>query len=168
MLSGKVRPPVLSLRNEKIITRHIAAVALSRFFRAFPERFETVEKLFKDLQRPSGVADFKAFLHERQAELEESLRAIIPLDMLSETGLDNGEWIERIAGKESRFSLAEAEISSDYRTVRDLETTAASEKKYDTAKWAVARANTIAKEEVLSFLSRKAVIPEVWLSGGCC
>jgi superfamily II DNA/RNA helicase len=160
MLSGKVRPPVLSLRNEKIITRHIAAVALSRFFRAFPERFETVEKLFKDLQRPSGVADFKAFLHEHQAELEESLRAIIPLDMLSETGLDNGEWIERIAGKESRFSLAEAEISSDYRTVRDLETTAASEKKYDTAKWAVARANTIAKEEVLSFLSRKAVIPK--------
>ncbi|MDH7482987.1 MAG: helicase-related protein, partial [Armatimonadota bacterium] len=38
MLSGKIRPPVLSLRNEKIIARHIAAVALSRFFRDFPER----------------------------------------------------------------------------------------------------------------------------------
>jgi hypothetical protein len=101
MLSGKVRPPVLSLRNEKIITRHIAAVALSRFFRAFPERFEIVEKLFKDLEHPSGIADFKAFLHKHQAELEESLRVIVPPDMLSETGLDNGGWIERIAGEES-------------------------------------------------------------------
>jgi len=160
MLSGKVRPPVLSLRNEKIITRHIAAVALSRFFRAFPERFETVEKLFKDLQHPSGVADFKAFLYEHQAELEESLRVIVPSDMLSETGLDNGGWIERIAGEESRFSLAEAEISSDYRIVKDLETTAASKGDYDTAKWAKARAKTIAEEDVLSFLSRKVVIPK--------
>jgi len=160
MLSGKVRPPVLSLRNEKIITRHIAAVALSRFFRAFPERFETVEKLFKDLQHPSGVADFKAFLYEHQAELGESLGAIVPSDMLSETGLDNGGWIERIAGEDSRFSLAEAEISSDYRIVKDLETTAARKEDYDTAKWAKARAKTIAEEEVLSSLSRKAVIPK--------
>jgi hypothetical protein len=160
MLSGKVRPPVLSLRNEKIITRHIAAVALSRFFRAFPERFETVEKLFKDLQHPSSVADFKAFLYEHQAELEKSLRVIVPSDMLSETGLDNGGWIERIAGEESRFSLAEAEISSDYRIVKDLETTAASKGDYDTAKWAKARGKTIAEEDVLSFLSRKVVIPK--------
>jgi hypothetical protein len=160
MLSGKVRPPVLSLRNEKIITRHIAAVALSRFFRTFHERFETVEKLFKDLEDPSGVADFKAFLHERQAELEGSLRAIVPSDMFSETGLDNGGWIERIAGEESRFSLAEAEISSDYRIVEELETSAASKRDYRTADWAKARANTIAEEDVLSFLSRKAVIPK--------
>ena len=160
MLSGKVRPPVLGLRNEKIITRHVAAVALSRFFRAFPERFKTVEKLFKNLEHPSGVADFKAFLHEHQAELEESLRAIVPSGMLSETGLDDGGWIERIAGEDSRFSLAEAEILSDYRIVKGLETTEASKGDYDTAKWAKARAKTIAEEDVLSFLSRKAVIPK--------
>ncbi len=160
MLSGKVRPPVLGLRNEKIITRHVAAVALSRFFRAFPERFKTVEKLFKNLEHPSGVADFKAFLHEHQAELEESLRAIVPSDMFSETGLDNGGWIERITGEESRFSLAEAEVASDYRIVKELERSAASKEDYDTAKWAKARAKTIAEEDVLSFLSRKAVIPK--------
>ncbi|GAI85929.1 unnamed protein product, partial [marine sediment metagenome] len=33
ILKGTVRPPVISLRNEKIITRHIAATALSYFFR---------------------------------------------------------------------------------------------------------------------------------------
>jgi superfamily II DNA/RNA helicase len=160
MLSGKVRPPVLSLRNEKIISRHIAAVALSRFFRTFSERFGTVEKLFKDLQHPSGVADFKAFLHEHQLELEQSLRAVVPAGMFSDTGLDNREWIERIAAEESRFSLAEVEVTSDYRIVKELETTASSKGDYDTAKWAKARAKTIAEEDVLSFLSRKAVIPK--------
>ncbi|BCW94145.1 MAG: DEAD/DEAH box helicase [Thermoanaerobaculum sp.] len=160
MLTGKVRPPVLSLRNEKIIARHIAAVALSRFFRAYPERFKTVESLFGELQNPYGVADFRTFLREHQAELEESLRAIVPADMIIQLGLDNGTWINKIAGDESRFSLAEAEVSSDYRTVSQLEENARNERKYRDADWARRRAETIASEEVLSFLSRKAVIPK--------
>lgn len=161
MLSGKVRPPVLSMRNEKIITRHIAAVALSAFFRAFPERFETgVGGLFKDLTNPSGITDLKSFLHQHQAGLEQSLGAIVPADMIAEVGLDDGGWIAKIGGDESRFSLAEAEVSSDYRTVKDLEMTAANKGDYDSAKWGKARAKTISAEDVLSFLSRKAVIPK--------
>ncbi len=45
MLNGVVRPPVLTLRNEKIVTRHMTAVALSRFFRECSERFRTVEQV---------------------------------------------------------------------------------------------------------------------------
>lgn len=160
MLGGKVRPPILRFRNEKIITRHIVAVALSRFFRASSERFNTVESLFKDLGHPSGVADFKTFLYEHQVELEESLQAIVPFDMRDQIGLKDGRWIERTVGEDSRFALAEAEVSSDYRTVKELEETAAKKGDYDTAKWARARVKTIAEEDVLSFLSRKAVIPK--------
>ncbi|MFH1932542.1 MAG: DEAD/DEAH box helicase [Pseudomonadota bacterium] len=172
MLRGKVRPPILSLRNEKIVTRHIAATAISYFFKTFTERFKNVVMLFKDLEHPSGIADFRAFLHEHQSELEESLRAIVPLDMFPKVGLDNGQWIERIAGKitkdiggkiveeESRFSLAEAEVSSDYSNAIKVRDEAAA--KYDgtTLNWAKNRANTIASDDVLSFLSRKAVIPK--------
>ncbi|MFO3795943.1 MAG: helicase-related protein, partial [Anaerolineales bacterium] len=158
MLTGKVRPPVLSLRNEKIIARHIAAVALSRFFRAHPERFKAVESLFGDLENPSGAAGFRNFLSEHQAELEKSLRAIFLADMITQLGLDT--WIDRIAGDESRFSLAEAEVSSDYCTVMQFEENARNDRKYQDAEWARRRAETIAAEEVLSFLSRKAVIPK--------
>ncbi|WP_376793269.1 DEAD/DEAH box helicase [Thermoflexus sp.] len=160
MLTGKVRPPVLSLRNAKIITRHITAVALSRFFRAFPERFKTVESLFKDLEHPSGVADFKTFLYEHRVELEESLRAVVPTAMITPLGLDNGTWIDLIAGDETRFALAEAEVSSDYRTVIQFEKDARDQRRYQDAEWARKRAETIRSEEVLSFLSRKAVIPK--------
>jgi superfamily II DNA/RNA helicase len=169
MLSGKVRPPALSLRNEKIITRHIAATALSRFFRAFPGRFKRkedrssrVERLFVDMAKPSAVADFKAFLHERQAELEESLAAIVPPDpeIIAQVGLDNGIWIDKITDDNSRFSLAEAEVSSDYRNVRKIEDDASSRRDHGKAGWAQRRGDTIAADEVLSFLSRKAVIPK--------
>jgi hypothetical protein len=160
MLSGRVRPPTLSLQNEKIITRHIAATALSHFFRTFPNRFKTVEKLSRDLEHPSGVTDFQALLHEHRAELGESLCAIVPSDMITRIGLADGSWIAKVTGDDSRFSLAEAEVSSDYRTVKNLEVTAAGKGDYDTAKWAKARAKTIAEEDVLSFLSRKAVIPK--------
>lgn len=172
LLNGRVRPPTVSLRNPKIVIRHVTAVALSRFFRAFKERFKSVAALFKDLERPSAATDFKSFLYGHQAELEESLRAIVPLDVLAAVGLDSGEWVERVAGKvpkqigamiveeESRFSLAEAEVSSDYASVIKLEEAARTARDYATAEWAQKRANTIASEDVLSFLSRKAVIPK--------
>ncbi|MEO0249072.1 MAG: hypothetical protein ABIN58_05915, partial [candidate division WOR-3 bacterium] len=172
LLSGRVRPPVLSLQNVKIITRHVAATALSYFFRTYKVRFRTVESLFNDLEHPSGVADFKNFLHEKGAELEGSLRAIIPKDAIDEVGISDRQWIDRIAGKiiktvggimleeESRFSLAEAEVSSDYKNVIKVEEASREKRDYKTAEWAQRRANTIKSEDVLSFLSRKAVIPK--------
>jgi hypothetical protein len=158
LLSGRVRPPVLSLQNAKIITRHIVATALSHFFRKFEERFKTVEKLFTDLMYPSGVAVLNAFLNEKKAELEASLQAIVPNNV--EVGLNDGTWIEKIAGDDSRFSLAQEEVSSDYKSVTNLRKTAFENGDDKTVMWAGARAKTVAEEDVLSFLSRKAVIPK--------
>jgi len=160
ILSGKVRPPVLSIRNEKIIIHHIAATALSRFFRTFPERFKKVATLFNDMEHPSGVADFKTFLHKHQVELEESLHTIVPSEMAAQVGLADGTWIEKVAGEESRFALAEAEVSSNYANLLQVKEDAKAKDDGTTLNWAKNRVNTIASEDVLSFLSRKAVIPK--------
>jgi len=172
MLNGQIRPPVLSLRNAKIITRHIAAVAFSAFFRAFSDRFRNVQTILKDLVSPSGVDDFKTFLRERQLQLEKMLLDIVPPEMWQKVGLRDGQWIERVAGsisqtfentpliEESRFVLAEQEIASDYRNVLNLEQSAVARQDYRMAEWAKRRAYTIAREDVLSFLSRKAIIPK--------
>jgi hypothetical protein len=119
-----------------------------------------VEQLLKDFDHPSGIADFKDFLQQHHGDLEQWLRTIVPADMVARVGLDDGTWIEKVAGNESRFSLAEDEVSSDYRTVRDLRITSFEKGDDVTVKWAGDRAKTIAKEDVLSFLSRKAVIPK--------
>lgn len=160
MLSGKVRPPVLSICNEKIVTRHIVATALSAFFRACPDRFKTVADLIKNWKQPTGVSDFRTFLQQHHSALEKTLRNVVPLEMQSDVGLNDGGWINKISGAESRFALAEVELASDYQTVSELEDKMKEERKYNMAKWAQDRAETIAAEDVLSFLSRKAVIPK--------
>jgi hypothetical protein len=160
VLEGRTRAPVLSLANEKILTRHVAALTLSAFFRSEPHRFETVLSLLRDFDQPAATADFAAFLHSERTRLEEALRAVVPAEGIDVVGVDDGAWIDRIAGGESRLGLVEAEVASDYRTIRHLEATAAQRGDYRTAAWARARGNTIATEDALSFLSRKVVIPK--------
>jgi len=160
ILKGIIRPPVISLRNEKIITRHIAATALSYFFRHFPDRFRNVENLLVDLEHPSGVSNLFDFLQRRKTELEKSLRGIVPAAMISVVGLNDGGWIQRIIGEKSRFALAEAEVSSDFRAVKRLQRDSAEREEYSTANWAKRRAKTIVSEDALSFLSRKVIIPK--------
>ncbi len=160
MLTGRIRPPVLALCNERIITRHVAAVALSFFFRAFRERFGTVESFLTDLNLPNGLADFKQYLRDHRPGLEKTIRQILPGEMAAQLGLSDGSWIDKITDENSRLSQAEAEVSSDFKLVLNLEERSRNNRDYRTAEWAQRRADTIAKEEVLSFLSRKAVIPK--------
>ncbi len=162
MLRGQTQPPTLALCNEKIITRHVAAFALSAFFRA-NDRFGNVEKLCGDIAHPSSVTDLQSFLQQHRQDLEHSLRNIVPTEppeIANEVGLSDGTWIERIAGAGSRFAEAEIEISSDYQNVARLKDEAKKKDEYGTAQWAKNRLATIASEDTLSFLSRKAVIPK--------
>jgi len=159
MLRGQTQPPAIALGNEKIIIRHIAAVAFSAFFRV-NDRFGNVEKLCRDIACPSSVADLRNFLQEHRHKLEASLRNIVPTEVALEVGLNDGKWIEKIVGETSRFAEAEAELSSDYNEVARLRNESA--QKFDSQQmaWANRRIETIAKEDTLSFLSRKAVIPK--------
>lgn len=160
MLGGKTRPPVLHVTNEKIVTRHVAAVALSEFLRTNRDRFKDVQAFCGDLAAPRGVEDFNAFLLAQRSSIERRLRAIVPPEMAEAVGLANGSWIDRISGAAARLALAQEEVASDFKRVRELEQQYASDKQYRRAQWAKERADTIAGEEVISFLSRKAVIPK--------
>lgn len=168
MMRGKVRPPVLAIQNEKIITRHITAVALSSFFRAHPERFANVTAFVGDWQTPRAVADVQQHLRTQRAALENSLRAIVPASMFERVGLHDGSWMERVAGRypglsemaESRVVMAEAEVVSDYQNVLRVMEDAKQKNEFKLADWARLRANTIADENLLNFLSRKVVIPK--------
>lgn len=160
MLRGETRPPTLALRNEKIISRHIAAFALSAFFRTYPHRFGTVEKFFGDLAHPSSVTDLQQFLRQHRFNLEASLQNIVPPEVASHVGLNDGSWIEKIAGAESRLAQAEIEMSSDYTSVVQVREQAAQRYDAQPMQWANQRLKTIAEEDTLSFLSRKSVIPK--------
>lgn len=160
LISGRTRPPLFSLHNEKIALRHAGAVLLSQFFRESPELFQNVEVFFQDLQEPVATRRVQEFAQRRREVLELQLRSVLPTSVWAPLGLQDGTWPNRLCGDGSPLEKAEAEISDDYTKVADFEEQARNERRYQDADWARRRAETIASEDVISFLSRKAVIPK--------
>ena len=169
ILKGKIHPPRLHMTNEKIIQRHMVAVALSSFFKKNKERFEGVEIFVGDWNKPRGASDLHEFC-ENNNDLKESLCRIVPEDMHEKTGLKNDLWIENIAGEDSRLVSVEAEVCADYIDMKELceeyreqEKSlrgAARRKKNREINHIENRKETLAEEKTLIFLSRKAVIPK--------
>lgn len=173
MLSGHVKPPVLVLRNEKIILRHMTALTLSKFLRTHPERYRLlgdshsrIERLMVDLEKPTALIDFRNFLLTHKDELQSSIRACLKLieqETLVQIGISNADWIDKIAGDDSRLAYAQDILSSDYKSVRKLKADLINEgtrESLQKAIWAEDRAETLSDDEVVSFLSRMAIIPK--------
>ncbi|MEW6745010.1 MAG: DEAD/DEAH box helicase [Planctomycetota bacterium] len=160
MLAGKTHPPVLRLTNEKIVLRHMAAVVLAAFFRERKERFERVERFAGDMEHPQAVSDVKSFMAEHHAALGATLRAIVPQALHGQVGLADGSWDAKIADPQSRLAMAEAEVCDDYRRIVEFKAWCVEKRRWADADWAEKRERTIRQDELLTFLSRKAVIPK--------
>ena len=163
VIKGTIQPPRLRMTNEKIILRHVAAVALSAFFKHEQNRhrFHNVNSLIGDWENRSAVSDLRRFCKGNRT-LEESLRRIVPPEMHSRVKLSNDGWIEAIAGPDSRFAVAETDVCEDYLRIQadisQLSQTSGA------PGWKIGqltdRRNTISDEGALEFLSRKAIIPK--------
>ena len=163
MLSGKTRTTTLSLSNEKIILRHLVATCLSNFFRSNQQRFENVNSLIQDFSNPKFRTDLLKFLISNKDSLRKFMLFIlssVPNTIIKSFGFEDDSWIEKIVGLESRLSSSEVEASSDYQQVIEIENNSVKNRNYGEAEWAKKRVQTIASEDVLSFLSRKSVIPK--------
>ena len=159
VIRGAVNPPRLRLTNQKIVLRHMVATALSAFFRytGNASRFSRVEDLVADWQEPQGTLDLRAFC-EKNAALAASLRKIVPELLHGSTGLDADTWTEHVAGPDSRLADVEMEVCSDYLDMESHRQDLFDQRKGTNR--VEARMKTIAGEQTLSFLSRKAVIPK--------
>ncbi len=162
LLAGRTVPPPLRVTNEKIVLRHVTAVVLSEFFRTLAnrERFDTVATLLGDMRQPHAVNDIARFLEDRRTELEGRLRRIVPEPLHGKIGLHDRSWVQALTDSGARLSVVESEVSGDYRKVEEFEEEARNGRRYSDADWARRRAETIVGEDVISFLSRKAVIPK--------
>lgn len=158
LLEGVVRAPLVRKWSEKVVERHVAAVVLAHYFRKYPQRFSSVEALIGDWERPTLLDDISKLVQEDRTFLLQSLELILPKDVQSQRS--SWEWLERVLQPDERLTSAVAEVCTDYLQVREFESLSDERKQYSDADWANRRARTIAGEDVLSFLSRKVVIPK--------
>ena len=164
IIHGKTLAPRLNLKNQKIILRHMTAVALSQFFKRNDERFDNVEKLIGDWNNPALTRDFRAFC-ESEHDIQSALKAIVPEHMHDKMGLLNGDWItfmtlpdEINSGRCLEF--VEDEVCEDYLSAVAIKEQFTNNEQFQEADRAKKRAYTIKSEKSLDLLSRKAIIPK--------
>ncbi len=159
VIDGAVHPPRLHLTNEKIVLRHMVAVALSEFFKQDRVRFQNVEAFVGDWHVPQATSNLLCFC-ENNWELKRTLSHIVPENMHSRVGIQDDGWIVKIAGEDSRLALAEAEVCTDFITMEVLRKGYFDQGKDSLVGRIGRRMRTISSERTLNFLSRKAVIPK--------
>ena len=162
LLSGEVRTTIPRHWSDRLVQRHVNAVVFAEYFRAYPERFQSVEDLIQVWQEPKLVSDIRDFIGVHSGELQQRVDKILA-DVLADSwppSLAAAGLLDAVTRSDSVLARAVAEVCEDYRVVCALEESARLERKYRDADWAKRRAETIAREDVLSFLSRKAVIPK--------
>lgn len=167
MMAGQIRAPLLSLSNERIVARHLVAVVLAEWFRHDTARFASVKGFLGSMERPDAVDSLRSFLTREKSSLQRALISIAPSPLWQILGLADGMWPQVLFGDDppgrptgARLWSAQAEAASDWAAVVRLERERAAAHDYPTAGWAKRRAATIEGEDVLSWLSRKAVIPK--------
>ena len=160
MLRGLTRPPTLSLQNQKIVRRHMVAVAIAAFVRDQYHRFGDVKALLGDLDTPTLASDVLDFLQANEPRLRRTLKQIVPRELRVQLGLRDGSWTQQVAGSESRLAEVEAETRADCHALQQLESDSIKTRDYRAADWAQRRLNTLMSERALTYLSRKVVIPK--------
>lgn len=100
------------------------------------------------------------FFQQKQEIIEQALKSVFDPNLFSSLGVHDGTWIEKIVGESSHLKDVELDVKTDIQRLREIEKLAVEAKKYRKAQWAQWRQQTVEKEDVLSFLSRKVVIPK--------
>ena len=159
VIDGAIHPPRLRMTNEKIVLRHMVAVALSEFFKNDRVRFQNVQTFVGGWHEPMATRDLFDFC-QHNGDLQNALSRVVPQNMHDRVGLGDDAWIARVAGPNSRLALAEMEVCADYTAMEALRRDYFDEGKDNLIGRIRRRMKTIAEERTLNFLSRKAVIPK--------
>lgn len=166
MISGTIKVPVFELENEKILDRHVFAVALSSFFARFPEVYAGDNQTV--LLNEGGYEKLKDYLDGQPTDLEGLLLRSIPVRMHRNLGLKDWSWKQRLCGPDGVLELA----VRDFRgTVAEIEKAIGICKRAgdleEAGKWSrnlrnfrCAKDDKSGKKSLISFLVRNNVLPK--------
>ena len=166
MITGKIGVPLFTVRNEKIILRHIFAVALSDFF---AKQVDVYNSNNADvLLSGDGWERFCAYLSSKSEHLKDVLKASIPESMHRVMGINDFSWTEKLVGKDGVLKVSVDEFRGtvqyyidEYRRLLAeglTQQAAAVEKKL----WSYRRGkeDNRGRNELIEFLVRNNVLPK--------
>lgn len=126
MVTGKIKPPIAVLSNEKIIRRHLHSVVFSAFFRwvfeAYEGRtFKTISDFLLDGSE-KGIDLLKRFLDQKPKSVQESLLRVIPGGLLDDLGVKDWSWVKGLISPDDpkSFDLAVQDYLDEIQKLEEL------------------------------------------------
>lgn len=115
MINGVILPPLFKIDNEKIVRRHIYAIALSMFFADNEDQYNhnNAEKFINQ----KGYIRFVAWINSKPERLKTMLKRSIPdvNDLHKRIGISDYNWIESFWGEDGVFSQLINEYENNVR-----------------------------------------------------
>lgn len=166
MIRGKIRAPVFELENEKILYRHVFAVALSRFLALNEDIYHGDDQ--SPLLNGDGYERLKTYLATHPEPLKQLLLASIPDRMHTRLGLDDWSWIEHFCGENGVLQIAVDEFRNTVSELEKQERQAHKEKNVEREVhlhrslrfFRCAEMDQAGKKSLISFLVRNNVLPK--------
>jgi len=177
MVEGRITPPVVEIRNEKIVRRHLHSIVLARFFREYQDYFGDVDSFFRlEEAGTSGLEKLKYYLEGKPTTILESLNRTIPEDLHNTFDFKNWGWLKDFIEKDGFLELADAKIRDEYvhlkeffqRKKEELIGISADPRLFQTKgkninfdmRYAAERMEEIRKRKLIDYLATNTVIPK--------
>jgi Zn-finger nucleic acid-binding protein len=163
MIKGNIQPPKFNVENDKIAIRHLYASALSYFWKEHPEYFSKASHMTEGTdQTTPGLEVFRKYLMDKPEGLKNYLLRFLPGNLARKFGVETFEWLPLLLSPDENMpgtlTKAVKEYEYEVSVLREaIERSIAAEGRTDHLR---ERMRVYRNEEILSFLSRKNVLPK--------
>ena len=157
MVAGRIGAPHFDIANEKIVLRHMFAMALAAFWRECPQTFGAVEAFFFASAEP-GEELLRAYLDNRPSQLLAALHRVVPPELVERLGIEDWSWTDKLLGDSGCLRKAAESVRSDVQQLERAIQDAVARKGYSDLY--LRSINTIKRTYLLTYLSRQNVIPK--------
>ena len=156
MIKGEITPPMFNINNDKIAIRHVYASSLGYFWSKYPEYFSEVSKTIGETDE--GLNKLLKYFREKPDNLKDYLINFLPEELILKLKIKNYGWLDKLIGKEGTLTKAVYEYKYEVKLLGDSVNEALNTgKKVD---FLQERINRYKKENILTFLSRKNILPK--------
>ena len=162
MINGEIQPPLFKVENEKIGIRHLYSSVIASFWRKHPEYYGSVKNLFGEEKPNDGFFVLKKYVYNHPQDLKEYLLKAFPSELIIKFKINDFGWEKWLFDEPDN---AYPNLDAVYRKYCE-ELDFLYKEKYEAEKHDrfnsayIRRINTTTKENLISFLSKKNILPK--------
>ena len=160
MIKGIILPPIFNIENEKVVLRHIFAIALSKYFQLFPQMYNSnkIENFIDD----KGYDSFRTYLDTKPNELLILLENSIPKELYLLMGIEDFSWKDKLFGTNGLLSKAISEYEDIVKQYEKLIKNFAMDPSSKMSSYNPFKGNLkkFKDKQLIDFLARNNILPK--------